>query len=306
LRCPVCRKGALAAGTDRAAVQCSACSRPFPASKGVVDLLVAPHSVVAREQAAVSGLDAQDASAAQRLAERLLRLDGGELTEADRLEFPCLRHASDCLDQLREVLRLVPLAPGDLVVELGADHCWASGLLLDAGCRVLALDITDHMTLAARAGDPSLCRVVADMNDMPVRDGQADVVWATAAAHHSWSLDRTFAEAARVLRPGGRLYFCCEPMPSWLRYPFGRSFGHAERELGINETWLPRRSWLAAATQAGFAARIVLPSLDRRTVEKRLKAKRLPAALAPLAVPVLKLLQVSVHLLATRVDPGQA
>jgi SAM-dependent methyltransferase len=303
LRCPACGEGGLAGGREPGEVRCTACARRFSARRGVIDLLIDPHPVVAREGAAVSRLDRADVSAAGRLASLLPRLEAGELNESDLLEFPCLRHASEGLAQIREVLQRDPLAPGELVVDLGADHCWASGLFLHAGCRVIALDITDHLTLAPRGSHPFLCRLVADMNDIPVRNGQADVVWATAAVHHSWSLDRTFAEAARVLRPGGRLYFCCEPMPSWLRYPFGHFFGTTERDLGINENWLPRRRWLEAATRAGFEARVVLPTLDRKAVEKRLRARRLPGLLAPIAARILNLLQVSVRLLATRGDP---
>jgi len=300
LRCPVCTAGSLTYASAGGEVRCTLCGRQYAAASGIVDLLLNPHPVVARERAAVARLDKGNGSAAGRLAERLQRLGAGEPAASDLVEFPCLRHASACLPQIREVLHLVPLASGEVLVELGADHCWASGLFLDAGCRVVSLDITDHLRLAPRGDDERLCRVVADMNDIPVRDGQADVVWATAAAHHSWSLERTFAEAARVLRPGGRLYFCCEPMPSWLRYPLGRSFGRVERELGINETWIPRRQWLRAAERAGLSARIVLPTLNREAVFERLRRRRLPDRLAPVAARFLPLLQVSVHMLATK------
>jgi len=300
LRCPVCTVGSLTNASAGGEVRCTLCGRRFAALNGPIDLLVAPHPVVARERAAVARLDEGNGTATGRLAERLHRLAVGKLAASDLVEFPCLRHASACLPQIRKLLHLEPLASGEVVVELGADHCWASGLFLDAGCRVVSLDITDHLRLAPRGDDERLCRVVADMNDIPVRDGQADVVWATASAHHSWSLEGTFAEAARVLRPGGRLYFCCEPMPSWLRYLPGRSFGRVERELGINETWVPRKRWLRAAQRAGLSARIVLPTLDRSAVVERLRRRRLPGQLAPVAARFLPLLQVSVHMLATK------
>src|SRR5262249_57845657 len=107
---------------------------------------------------------------------------------ADFARYECLRHAAQCRSQIQEILTRDPLTPGAFVVELGADHCWASGLFLDAGCRVLAVDITDHLRLAPRADHPELCRIQADMNALPLHDGCADVVWATAAAHHSWDL----------------------------------------------------------------------------------------------------------------------
>ena len=299
LRCPVCHQVGLRRGRDVAL--CPACAARFVASNGLVNLLGEPHPVVARERAAaLPHFDGEYASIEARLAEKLRRLEDGSLSEADVAEFACLGHASQSLAQIRDVLKPHPLFPGEVVVELGADHCWASSLFLDAGCRVIALDITDHLRLAPRGEDPGLCCIVADMNDIPVSDGCADVVWATAAVHHSWSIERTFAETARVLRPGGRLYFCSEPMPSWLRYPFGRGFGRAERARGINEAWLPRRAWVRAAKRAGFAPRVVFPALDRQAVNERLKARRLPVALSPFASLLLRLLQVSVHLLATK------
>ncbi|MEM6795285.1 MAG: methyltransferase domain-containing protein [Acidobacteriota bacterium] len=156
------------------------------------------------------------------------------------------------------------------------------------------------MHLAERASDPNLCRLQSDMNALPLADASVETVWATAAAHHSWDLGATFREAARVLKPGGRLYFCCEPMPSWLRWPLGLAVGDAERELGIHETWVPRWRWLALARRAGFRVRLVFPELSDAQMAERLRARSVPDALAPalgaLVRPALRVLQVSIHL----------
>lgn len=63
-----------------------------------------------------------------------------------------------------------------------------SNLLRDYGHRVLATDITDHLSLATRPDDPDLCRILSDMNRIPLKNEAVDVVWVTAAVHHSWNL----------------------------------------------------------------------------------------------------------------------
>jgi SAM-dependent methyltransferase len=298
LRCPRCGGAPLRHGND--AVSCPSCTTSYGIREGITDFLIDPNPIVDRERAAVEKLDEEGPDAGRRLRERLERMETGQLTESDQHEFPCLRHALEGRAQILELLEAHPLSEGDLVVELGADHCWTSSVLLDAGCRVVALDLTDHLRLAARGSDPRLCRLKADMNRLPLDAGVADVVWATAAAHHSWDLRKTFSEAARVLKKDGRLVFCCEPLPSWPRYVLGRNFGQKEREMGINECWTPRSTWVRLAVEAGFRPQLVFPSMGPEILTRRLKERHLPAALAPLARPFLKTLQVSIHLLASR------
>jgi SAM-dependent methyltransferase len=299
LRCLECARS-LERGPQ--ALACPGCGTLYPIVNDLTDFLPRPNPIVVRERAAVAALDGGAANLSGRLRELLQQLDKdpGALAEADFAVFPCLRNAAVSSGQLREVLAQHPLPRGATVLELGADHCWASNLLLDAGCRVIATDITDHLRLATRSADPRLCRILADMNAVPLADDTVDVVWATAAAHHSWDLRRTFREAHRVLKPGGRLYFCCEPMASWARYFLGRDFGHEEKVLGINETWIPRSKWLRLCATSGFQPRLAFPSLDRAAIEERLARRRLPRSLVALVRPFLKALQVSIHLVATK------
>jgi ubiquinone/menaquinone biosynthesis C-methylase UbiE len=297
LRCLECRGTALQSRS--AAVVCTTCGRSYPETDDVVDFLFRPHAAVQRERDAVRKLDREGQTVNDHARDVLRRLDAGALTEADSTNSTYLRTIIESRRQIFELLRAEPLGAGSTVLEIGADTCWASSVLLGAGCRVLATDITDHLFVAAAGASPNLCRLQADMNALPLGDDAVDVVFAASCLHHSWNLPGTFREIARVLKPGGMGYLCGEPMPSVARFVIGGGFGRKERELGINETWIPRRKWLRWSRQAGLEARIVCPQLTRQQIETRLRSKHVPRVVAPLVRPMLRALQVSAHL---RVD----
>jgi SAM-dependent methyltransferase len=61
-----------------------------------------------------------------------------------------------------------------------------------------------------------------DACDLPLYDESVDVIWAFAVAHHMPDLDRFLAEAARVLRPGGRCVLMDNAYsPLWQRLKLG-------------------------------------------------------------------------------------
>ncbi|HVS62674.1 MAG TPA: class I SAM-dependent methyltransferase [Thermoanaerobaculia bacterium] len=290
LRCPRCDRPSLR--PDEGDLACD-CGGRYRVDRGVVDCLDPErlevrggvHRAVLDERAAVASIDRGEVS-----------IEEGDAAAARQ------RHLRRTRSALEEVLpRLEPL-DGAVAVELGADDCWASPLLLERGCRVVAVDITEHLQLAASdlLEHPDHARLRADMNRLPILDGGVDLVVAIAAAHHSWSLAQTFSEAHRVLRPGGRIALCCEPLPSWLRFLLGRRSGDAERRLGINEGWIRRGRWLRLGRRAGFEVELSFPSLDREAIRERLAERRLPTLLAPTARAALRILQVSGHVLGRR------
>jgi ubiquinone/menaquinone biosynthesis C-methylase UbiE len=234
----------------------------------------------------------------------LARLNRDALTSQDLASSAHIRAIAESRSQVLALLEQERLAPHSTVLEIGADVGWASTILVDAGCRVVATDITDHILHAPDHDSVNLCRLLADMNRIPLADASVDAVFAASCVHHSWDLALTFREISRVLKPGGTAFLCGEPMPSLPRYIVGGRFGAEERALGINETWTRRDVWLRRCREAGLEPRIIFPNLSDGQVSERLRKRGLPAFLGGLLRPVLSLLQVSVHLRADKPSAG--
>lgn len=101
--------------------------------------------------------------------------------------------------------------PGDRVLDIGSGLGGASRALAAAyGCRVTGIDLTDEYcrTAATLAGWVGLGGRAeyrqADALDPPFGAGTFDLAWAQHAAMNIADKARLYAEARRVLKPGGR------------------------------------------------------------------------------------------------------
>ena len=110
-------------------------------------------------------------------------------------------------------LDLAALAPGDRVLDLGSgagtDAFSAASLVGDTG-RVVGVDFTDAQVEKAKGlvethGIGNVEFVTASIDALPFDDDAFDVVISNGVVNLSPIKHRVFAEAARVLRPGGRL-----------------------------------------------------------------------------------------------------
>ena len=122
------------------------------------------------------------------------------------------------------VLREAPLAlPGRDALELGCGTGKNTEWLAAHARSVVALDFSDGMLArarerVARAGSAGRVRFVRhDVREpLPVADASADVVVGNLVLEHVEDLGPVFGEAARVLRPGGRLWLCeLHPYRQW-------------------------------------------------------------------------------------------
>ena len=71
------------------------------------------------------------------------------------------------------------------------------------GVEVVAIDVSERMVELAR--ERGVDARVGDVQDLPIGDGEFDLVVAAWVLFHPADLDRALAEIARVLRPGARL-----------------------------------------------------------------------------------------------------
>jgi ubiquinone/menaquinone biosynthesis C-methylase UbiE len=110
-------------------------------------------------------------------------------------------------------LDLAAPQPGEHVLDLGSGSgtdVFCAALLVGESGRVVGVDITPEQfdkaaRLRDRDGFSQLELVEAHIEELPFEDASFDAVLSNGVINLSPAKDRVFAEAARVLRPGGRL-----------------------------------------------------------------------------------------------------
>lgn len=108
----------------------------------------------------------------------------------------------------RKAIRgLGPAAQGEMV-DLCAGTLDLTVMLLDAGATsVKAVDFAQQMLLAGQPkipADADVALVTADAREMPLPDASVDGIIAGFGLRNVPEVERAVAEAARILRPGGR------------------------------------------------------------------------------------------------------
>ena len=99
---------------------------------------------------------------------------------------------------------------GEVCLDIGAGPGFVSAMIAQAGAFAIASDLTPRFLAKAaeRARGLSHGRLVctaADAEALPLPDRSVDLVVSHKALHHFGDAPRVLTEAARVLKPGGRI-----------------------------------------------------------------------------------------------------
>jgi SAM-dependent methyltransferase len=104
------------------------------------------------------------------------------------------------------------------LLDLGAGNGWLCHRAALAGHRGVALDVRDDAVDGLGAAGPLMDRapgriapVAASFDALPLRPREFDVAVFNASLHYALDLAAVLAEAARVVRPGGRLVILDSP-----------------------------------------------------------------------------------------------
>jgi SAM-dependent methyltransferase len=211
-------------------------SPPPPAGFGAVD---DPRDAVAAARASWDA-DADDYLARHRGSLGAVRFSWGPE-----------RYEEDEAELLGPVAELA--ARGARVLEIGAGAAQCGRWLASRGVGVLSTDLSPGMLAAARRLDAEtgvpVPTLACDARALPLADASFDVVFtAYGALPFVADADRVLSEAARVLRPGGRLVFSVTHPVRWAFPDHGD-----ERGLTASFRYFDRRPYVEHAEDGSLA-----------------------------------------------------
>jgi SAM-dependent methyltransferase len=145
------------------------------------------------------------------------------------------------------------------ILEFGCGAAQWSRALADLGGRPVGLD---QSQVQLGFADRGLALVCASGEAVPLRDASFDIVFCDHGAMSFCDPERTVAEAARLIRPGGLLAFCVSSFVKWLTDDDDGSTRKLQRQWfqpheirwpeGVTEFQLPYGDWIRLFHRNGF------------------------------------------------------
>src|SRR5580698_7207070 len=105
---------------------------------------------------------------------------------------------------------LLRLMPPMVIADLGAGEGAFALLLAERATKVIAVDTSAKMIevgreQAQRHGVKNVEYRLGDMEELPIEDAEVDLVFFSQSLHHALHPERAVHEAARILKPSGRV-----------------------------------------------------------------------------------------------------
>jgi len=149
------------------------------------------------------------------------------------------------------------LKPGETVLDLGSGpgmDAFLAAREIGPDGHVIGVDMTNAMLDKARENASSGGYENVEfrkglIEDLPVDDASIDVILSNCVINLSPEKDRVFAEAVRVLKPGGRMVISDIVLDEDLPPEMAR---HLDATVGCVGNAVVRDEYLATAKQAGF------------------------------------------------------
>ena len=176
-------------------------------------------------------------------------------------------------------LDLAGIEPGDRVLDLGSGSgtdAFCAGVAVGESGRVVGVDFTRAQLatatrVAERHGVHNVQFVEANIDALPFDDASFDVVISNGVVNLSPVKHRVFAEAARVLRPGGRLAIADIVSTSPLKEATRRN---TELWAACIAGAIPSTTYLDELHEAGFTITATRPNDYRFLTDRALDACR--------------------------------
>ncbi len=160
---------------------------------------------------------------------------------------------------------LAQLSPGETVLDLGSGggiDVLLSAQRVGSTGKAYGLDMTDEMLALARenqrkAGVQNVEFLKGEIENIPLPDNSVDVIISNCVINLSGDKDRVFAEALRVLKPGGRFAVSDVVVRGEVPAEIRRSM---ELWVGCVAGALEEREYISKLSKAGFEAVAVEPT----------------------------------------------